>query len=488
MNLKIKKDIFESDYEYKSTALIDLAYIYGEIVSIFKYSVLDDLDDILNFKYDNINTRIAIKENLIKTPKSLLTNPKPILNLNVSIDTSYEGGVLSPLLYNTDLSHIMDVRTFTDPFILTHNRGDNAKNIAVSFSFKRIKLTVEANVIDDYRSKLINVYHYWRAKRYPGRLYRKTVVIPFPIPKDVYLEYCDAHDINPDNIEEAYHHIKRQSFFPVELKKNLGNGNQEIFLKYETFLDYTGMGSNLTDGMRKGSITTDFMLTRPFEIEINVPSMCFLKLDRPRMFVTNDAEAPDDALEIGVRDWVRYDWKVYEDEDYKQIINADWKFDRAEETIDCKNLLYDNFDNFYGFLTNRKGKKIIKPEEYDVPYDIGFNVNENTVRLLVGQESDDYEINYKNNTITFLSTGNLLVDGDNEYTVRFEYAMNVENYIKIKYFKDEEENMDRSFIIDSQNLLIEEKSADFGANYNIGMYVKLGFYNEWLENVKYNEK
>ncbi|MFW6015203.1 MAG: hypothetical protein ACOCRK_02050 [bacterium] len=487
--MTIKKHIFESDFKFTSSSLIDLAYIYGEVVSIFKHIVFDDLDNILKFKYDNINTRIAIKESLIKTPKSILTNPKPILSLNTRMDTDYEGDVLSALPYNTDLSHLMDVRMFSDPFIISHNRNDNKQNIAVSFSFKRIKLTIEANIIDDYRSKLINLYHYWKTKRYPGRLYRKTVVIPFPIPHDVYLEYSKAHDLDHQDIESVYHHIKKQSFFPVELKRNLGNGNQEIFLKYETFLDYTAMGFNLTDGVRKGNITTDFMLTRPFEIVVNVPSMCFIRLDRPRMFVTNDAEIPpSDSLEIDVRDWVRYDWKQYEDEDYKQIINADYRFERAEETIDCKGLLYDDFSDFYEFLTNRKGKQKITPIEYDIPYPIEYDINEDTAKLMVGDKENDYSIDYDNNTITFLSTGNLIVDGSNEYTLYFDYSMDVENYIKIKYFKGEEINMDRTYIIDHQKLTIEEKSANFGSNYNIGIYVKLGFYNEWLENVKYKEE
>lgn len=417
---EIRKEPYNSDFKFTTNALIDMAYIYGEIVKIFEKIVKKDLNNIININYTHINTRMAIREQLIKTPKSLLTYNKPILSLNTRLDMEYDGGVLSPLAFNTDLSHILDVRSFSDPFIITHDREDNGKNIAISFSFKRIKLVVEVNLIEDHRQQLINLFHFWRAKRYPQRLYRKTTYISFPIPKGVYMEYCRSHNLDPSDKLNVYHHIKKQSFYPVIYKKNLNNGNTEIFLKYETYMDYTAGGANLTDGIKTGNITKDYILTRPFDITINVPSMCFIRLDRERFFLWNDNVPIEDAVELGVKDWVRYDWMEYEEDDYKEIINAHYDFSQPTETIDCKRLLYDNFIEFYNFLKQE--------------------------------------------------------------------GLLIEDYIKIRYFKNRENNEDNTYLINTEEMLIIENDADMSAEYTIALYVKLGFYNEWLENHIYSDE
>ena len=99
------------------------------------------------------------------------------------------------------------------------------------------------------------------------------------------------------------------------------------------------------------------------------------------------------------------------------IVESVYEFDTPEEVIDCKELLDEEFEEFYNFI------------------------------------NDDPE---------------LLVS----------------DYFKIKYYKNEELNTEKTYIVDEENLLIDEKEADTTARYDVTLFVKLDAFNEWYDDRK----
>ena len=420
----------QTGFKFVSTAMIDFSHIYGEIVYIFRNLIKDDLAKVIDIKHEHTNTRIAIRKRLMKSSKDRLTKQKPILDINTSLNGDYGDDIFSPLVFNTDMSHIVSIDNVSDKFIRTFDETDAKKNLEVNFTFKRVSLNIEANIIDDFRQKLLNLYQYWKSIRYPERLYRRNVIISFPIPADVYVEYTKSHELDPTDKYSVYKHIKNRSYLPIVFKKNLSTGNNEIFIQYETFMDFTPKINNLSEGEPKGNTKVNYRLTRGFDVVVAVPSVCYLKMNRERLRrVMRESELysmypmledVDDGYEYEIdttiSGWEPYDWHEVE-KDYQMIVESVYEFDTPEEVIDCKELLDEEFEEFYNFI------------------------------------NDDPE---------------LLVS----------------DYFKIKYYKNEELNTEKTYIVDEENLLIDEKEADTTARYDVTLFVKLDAFNEWYDDRK----
>lgn len=413
----------KTGFQFTSTAMLDFGYIYGEIVNIFRKITKKDINQIIKINHEHVNTRMAIRKRLMKTPKRLLTENKPIMDINVSLEKDFDGDIFSPLPFNTDLSHIVSLDKITNAFIRTFNEDKTKRNFEVAFTFRRVKLNIEINIIDDHRQKLLDVYQYWKTTRYPSRLYRKNIYMSFPLPEDAYMEYCDNYDLDPNEKYEAYRHIKKRTPYPIEFKKNKSTGNEDIFLMYKTYLDFTPRENNLSEGELKGSTMENFRLTRAFDVVTNIPSICFVRMNKEAIRETLGGRyeklpsgdgmiTANDVLEGWNRDYW-YD----EDENFQQIAEANYEFTRPEEEIDCKKLFYDDFEDFYKFL----------------------------------KEHEDHL---------------------------------VEDYIKIKYYKDNELNESKTFVIKKEDLVIKEDDADLDSMYRIAIYVALDYYNEWRKNFK----
>lgn len=420
----------QTGFKFVSTAMIDFSHIYGEIVYIFRNLIKDDLAKVIDIKHEHTNTRIAIRKRLMKSSKDRLTKQKPILDINTSLNGDYGDDIFSPLVFNTDMSHIVSIDNVSDKFIRTFDETDAKKNLEVNFTFKRVSLNIEANIIDDFRQKLLNLYQYWKSIRYPERLYRRNVIISFPIPADVYAEYTKSHELDPTDKYSVYKHIKNRSYLPIVFKKNLSTGNNEIFIQYETFMDFTPKINNLSEGEPKGNTKVNYRLTRGFDVVVNVPSVCYLKMNRERLRrVMRESELysmypmledVDDGyeyeLDTTISGWEPYDWHEVE-KDYQMIVESVYEFDTPEEVIDCKELINDEFEEFYNFIDN---------------------------------------------------------DPD----------LLVSDYFKIKYYKNEELNTEKTYIVDEENLLIDEKEADTTARYDVTLFVKLDAFNEWYDDRK----
>lgn len=450
---KVKQKVAYSNFDYKSVAMIDFAHIYGEIINIFRDIHHEDMDGVISYKFENINEALAIRKYLMKTPKDILTEVKPILDINVSLDIDYEGDVFSPLPFNTDMSHIVNMNDITNKFLMTYQ--NNRKKFGVFFSFKRIKLNIELNIIEDSRQMLLNIYNYWKTIRYPNRMYRRNIVMNFPVPDEAYKEYCYSHGLNPDNKKAVYKHMKRHSLYPLQYKKNLSTGNYDIFFIYDTIMDFTPKGSNLSNGVKKESIYEDFRLTRSFDVVVNIPSICYIKMNREREFLKNN-EASNDGIDTEVTNWVPYDWEDESDRSFTQILNCGYEFEKSEEKIDCRPQLYGEFIDFYKFLRKRvdlnvgeyikikyfKNKKVNKSKSHYIDEE----------KLTIHEFNADFKADYKIAAYVDLEFYNRWL----EY---FEYSKE-ENFMQYIYEFDSESNTDGNldsivaeYVLDLKNKL-----------------------------------
>lgn len=96
-----------------------------------------------------------------------------------------------------------------------------------------------------------------------------------------------------------------------------------------------------------------------------------------------------------------------------------------------------NFDIYKATFLNYTtiNPKTFTPDSYDTPISIGFNVTSGLYLLNEGEIGKDYDINFTDNTITFLSAGSLTVDGVTSYRFKTKDEI-LEGYVeKNNYYR-----------------------------------------------------
>jgi hypothetical protein len=328
---------------------IDIGYIYGDIVGTYRNIIRAELGPVVDFKYEHINTRIAIAERLIKLPMSLLANPKPILAINVRMDEEFEDHFFQAYNNLTNLAWSVDVDRYTDVFVRCYDDEKLNYNLQMLFSFKQIKLDLELTVVHDFRPKLLTIQNFWKSLHYPNMFKEVPIVLRVPVPDSMVKYYAECHEIDPTDIYEVYKHMKKNSLVICEYKMNTQKGKHEIFFTYRTVMGFKYTYTNFGDGTRKGESLDTFTLTRSVSVYVNIPSIGYIDADRRRYVVRDvDMNLRDISFDLSKCDveYIPYNWQHLKEAGYDEMVRADISELTNNKLIDVKPILSDTMLEF----------------------------------------------------------------------------------------------------------------------------------------------
>lgn len=264
-----------------STINANLAHTCGNVSSVMFENFKSKFPKKF-FKYEHVNTRIAVKQ--FQNIKHIvdLKQQKPMVAMQprLILDPTEANIEIMRRMYGTNIYDLLRPDYHNVKFFKDTTRG-----IYVDFSVERMKMSFEFSILVSTEFQQYNVAsHMKNAFRVEHPEYLPTTletVIPECIIKqilhDTHVEYYD--DDGKFKIKEFLEYMNTISNIPVTYNYQPSTGIYRFFLvtQQNIFAQYSSL--NMSDGDRDGQQSDSFPISIQLDIEFNYPN-CFFYLNR----------------------------------------------------------------------------------------------------------------------------------------------------------------------------------------------------------------
>lgn len=353
--LPIEYDLPE--FQFRTLLDVPISQIYGSVLHSFYRLMLREISSIMGAPKDfHVNSEIAIRKRLIKTPRSILTRKKPLVSFNVSINNETENGIFGSYNFNSAQFDTDILDPLSNVIFLTNDRTDKNKNIKISMVLTEVELNIETNVIMDSRQGILNLWSDWSTFRNVGLPQQEDFIVRVPLSDTLVKEILRLFNINDYDSLEANKVMMNYSNNQIVYERDDSTGVFTYFLKYLSPVTITPTAPNISNGELEGGLIKNAMITRPFTVKFNAPTKYHIDYYDKRLKLKLP-ERNINTYEVSVMDnyYKNLDYEL----DHLQLVFAGIK--EQKNTIEKLNLLdalsgeYESIKDFFNFVKKYNG-------------------------------------------------------------------------------------------------------------------------------------
>jgi len=414
---------------------------YGILIHNFIKSMKSDLKNVIpKFNYIYINTEMAFNQRRMKSPIGLIRKAPPILSVNVSYDNDYDGGVLGSLSFESDMSDIIDVSQISDAIFQIekkYTRDDNTeytKLLKIGATYKRIKLNIEINVIENSRQKSMNTINVWNSIRHRDIVYTEDYQMEWTIPDNITDTIFDIYKYNDKSIKAKLNLLNVISTGRILYRESTSKGTSHFYYTYTAPVVITpGVIDN--SSVSFDNISRKFITQRPFEVEFNVPNILYFTEDIYHIIMHKHALdsyklEDDDRIATNISSTIKVKNINKYINNAKLYIDARYMFDDDENNVIDMSPMYDDE------LT--KYKQYLLDNNLDLSEHIQYNIDSPDMDVNIS----DIVYDVINEQIIYTGEHNLSDVFNIEVYINMDKMkhiseMNIRNNDQIKKYTDE---------------------------------------------------